>query len=156
MRRDVSGRLPGVYQTTLPLQPDYAYAVNMANTFATHILALAARDDTAAEPASRSTNRTSQKPPNTYAAAVLLMAMGGSAAHAATDGPVTTGGASSRGQIGISLVIPERIEAKGLADLSYEPDQQGKLAAQSSACIAGHGSVSYQLGVHQNSSAGGE
>ena len=124
----------------------------MANTFASHILEQAAaglKHPSSAEPtpcrlSSRFSSRGRSQ--TTYASVILMMAVGtcASAAHAATDGQLAKGGASSSGSVTISLTIPERIAVDGLnrVDLSAE-GSSGEVGG----CVSGRGAGLYSLSV---------
>ena len=113
----------------------------MADTFAKHILALTRNS---ARPAQ--TKQTRQpKTVTTYASVVLLMAVGATDAEAAQDGLIASGGGASTGSTNISMVIPERLDIRGIADVDLSADHQGTVSGQTSACISGHGSDQYHL-----------
>jgi len=122
----------------------------MAKTFAQHLLALAPTEpcEVLNEPAaapSRSATPTPQQSPMTYASVVLMLAMGAADANAASDGVTGKHGAHSSGSLGLSLVIPERIDVTGLASPTLHAEERGNLTGATSACISGLGSGQYHL-----------
>lgn len=124
-----------------------------SNTFAKHVLARAAaglavqkvkEKDCAPKPAKISASR----PVTTYASVVLMMAMGASAANAASDGDVARWGSASTGHVGISMVIPERIEARGLHTIVPQPLTADLVVGEATGCIFGRGAKGYSVSVH--------
>lgn len=113
----------------------------MANTFAQHLLKLTRN----CVPSSPRVKQSSPRRGTTYGSVVLLMAVGAVDANAAKDGVVAAGGSASSGSTNISLVIPERLDVQGIADVGLSIDPQGRLSGQTSACISGHGSDQYHL-----------
>jgi len=123
-----------------------------SNTFAKHVLGRAAaglaaqkvkKQAQAPKPAKTSASR----PATTYASVVLMMAMGASSATAATDGSVARAGGASTGHVGISLIIPERIEARGLHTIVPQPLAANGVVGEATGCIFGRGSGGFSVSV---------
>ena len=132
----------------------------MSDTFAKHVLGRAAAglqatlskqesEQKAAKTASTQESRRSAAPAATYASVVLVMAMGAGAASAATDGSLARSGGASTGKVGISLTIPERIDASGLSQVVQQTafSASGAFVGETAGCIFGRGAKNYNLSV---------